>query len=43
MKRNMAGEITAAGARGSIEMLMWGGDMGLVLRFCRKSLCKSKR
>ena len=25
MKRSMAGEIAAAGARGSIEMLMWGG------------------
>ena len=25
MKRSMAGEIAAAGARGSTEMLMWGG------------------
>jgi len=24
MKRSMAGEIAAAGARGSTEMLMWG-------------------
>ena len=31
MKRSMAGEIAAAGARGSTEMLMWGGRGGISL------------